>query len=142
MSKHDELMNAAYDRWRENNWSREEFLDQLTPQEKFAVCTGNLNYQVENGGFSQWCENGYGTEETVTYLLRALARMDYNESVDTVFGLLEKYSSLNKPGGFDLEEDFEWDEWEQDIDLLCNEYYKVNSDFLACCDIHLEKGGW
>jgi hypothetical protein len=65
-SIHQKLMNKAYDLWsteegKELNYS--DFLDVVS--DKFgklysnAVITGNLNYQVENGGFSQWHYNDY-----------------------------------------------------------------------------------
>lgn len=51
-------MDNAYDTWN-SNISRDQFLNNLTYYEKVAVIFGNLNYQVENGGFSQWYENDY-----------------------------------------------------------------------------------
>ena len=56
---HDKLMKKAYDTWQKNNWSPSEFIENIDSPEKFAVILGNLNYQVENGGFSQWKFNGY-----------------------------------------------------------------------------------
>jgi hypothetical protein len=40
-------------------WSKETFWAQLGERELIAVLTGNMNYQVENGGWLQWCDNGY-----------------------------------------------------------------------------------
>ena len=57
---HQALMDFAYEKWQKNrDWSYEKFIDSLSYIEKVAVLTGNLNYQVENGGFMQWITNGY-----------------------------------------------------------------------------------
>lgn len=53
------LMDAAYDKWPESGGHRE-MLNRATDAERCAVLLGNLNYQVENGGFCQWIDNGYG----------------------------------------------------------------------------------
>lgn len=55
------LMNYAYkehtDGW---DGGTEGFFGVLSYIEKVAVATGNLNYQVHNGGWMQWWDNGYG----------------------------------------------------------------------------------
>ena len=55
---HQAIMNQAYARWT-TGWSKEQFWAQLNEREQVAVFVGNLNYQVENGGWSQWCFNAY-----------------------------------------------------------------------------------
>jgi hypothetical protein len=84
--RHQEIMDEAYDRWQAHNkigrkviedhgqdwynehrnstakfllWSMEDFWAQLSPREMVAVFTGNLNQQVQNGGWLQWHDNGY-----------------------------------------------------------------------------------
>jgi hypothetical protein len=55
---HDEVYQAR----REMSgrlWSKETFWAQLDERRLIAVLTGNMNYQVENGGWLQWCDNGY-----------------------------------------------------------------------------------
>lgn len=76
MSIHQSLVDKAYDRWRDEwkDLSYEEFISRLPERERFAVLTGNLNYQVENGGFSQWAENGFlSTAPTLLDLLKRYA---------------------------------------------------------------------
>ena len=78
------LMDTAYDKWRDSqeidadgmrySWSREEFLSQCSYLEKVAVCFGNMNYQVENGGWSQYVENHYASEETFDFLEETLEK--------------------------------------------------------------------
>lgn len=57
-----ELMDKAYDEWKKHpGLSYEEFLAGLDAKEEQAVLLGNLNYQVQNGGFDQWVFNGYAS---------------------------------------------------------------------------------
>jgi hypothetical protein len=54
------LMSEAYKTWEgRNDWSYSDFVNSLDHAHCVAVVIGNLNYQVENGGFSQWHGNGY-----------------------------------------------------------------------------------
>lgn len=58
--KIQELMDEAYDIWKSKpDFSREDLFDLISFKHKAAVVLGNLNYQVENGGFVQWISNGY-----------------------------------------------------------------------------------
>lgn len=60
IDQHQILMNAAYDLWKKNtDWDKDAFFDRLDYPMRLAVALGNLNYQVENGGFGQWHDNGY-----------------------------------------------------------------------------------
>jgi hypothetical protein len=52
------LMDAAYTTF--GNKSYDDFMFDLPVNQRMAVLLGNLNYQVENGGFRQWIGNGYG----------------------------------------------------------------------------------
>lgn len=52
------LMDTAYEKWPEKTTKRE-FLKLLTEPERAAVLLGNANYQIENGGHTQWVDNGY-----------------------------------------------------------------------------------
>jgi len=61
---HQKLMDEAYELYRKHNkWSYEEFITNvpnlLSKLHLYAVVVGNLNYQVENGGWIQWYDNGY-----------------------------------------------------------------------------------
>lgn len=64
VSTHQDLMDKAYKIWEQNgNMLYGMFLNEVeTKLGKLylnAIITGNLNYQVENGGFSQWKFNDY-----------------------------------------------------------------------------------
>lgn len=58
------LMDAAYERWNAEGGSGSKTYDQMLADcsalERRALLLGNLNYQVGNGGFVQWVDNGYG----------------------------------------------------------------------------------
>ena len=61
---HQKLMDEAYELYRKHDkWSYEEFITNvpnlLSKLHLYAVVVGNLNYQVENGGWMQWYDNGY-----------------------------------------------------------------------------------
>ena len=65
---HQVLMDKAYadERKRANasaddSWCYNRMIREGTELERLAVVLGNLNYQVENGGFNQWIDNGYCT---------------------------------------------------------------------------------
>lgn len=147
--KHQQLMDQAYDRWQKNqHWSQEEFFDELTPAEKFAVAFGNLNYQVENGGFGQWWGNDYGTAETVSYLKRQSRKL--GESGRLLADMLDEYTHetkgltqqefsrehcSNRWGDFD-EEGFE--ETERALDELTDQFYAMNADLMAAVEAHLQ----
>ena len=70
MAEHNEriqsLMDEFYDGWRRDDnsgKSKWEVLAGFTPTHQIAVIFGNLNYQVENGGISQWIYNGYFSDD-------------------------------------------------------------------------------
>lgn len=121
---HQGLMDKAYDRWN-GEWKGcgyDEFVNRLDHIERLAVLTGNFNYQVENGGFSQWFGNGYG------------------KHVDTIISLLNQYKHLpgisrvidlvcqahTRYGGDEyVSDDFD------DLDDLDTAYYAINETFMA-----------
>jgi len=66
MDNTQKVMDETHDRWQANDWDYEEFLHHLTTKELVVVVLAKLNYQVENGGFDQWFENGYGDQSRAT----------------------------------------------------------------------------
>jgi len=137
--KHQELMDQAYQKWQNNNWTKQKFWNHLDFLERVAVFTGNLNYQVENGGFAQWFDNGYGdsTDQLVSILTEDIG----TETALKVSGLIE--TALSRQEYDDEECDcctgrcwHEDDECEcecsySDYDDLDKEFYKINEQFLA-----------
>lgn len=59
---HESLINEFHDYWEANPGDRVAVLSEVSERHQAAVRLGKLNYQVENGGFSQWEDNGYGID--------------------------------------------------------------------------------
>jgi hypothetical protein len=98
IDKTQDLMDAAYDRWTEGDLkgtSRYEFLSLLDDTTRFAVVLGNLNYQVENGGWCQWVGNGYCV--SYPFVLEAL------EALGTP--IAKKVTAMVETVGLSLEQD-------------------------------------
>lgn len=127
------LMTQAYDRWQASEWSKEEFWDQLDADERFAVMVGNLNYQVENGGFFQWWDNGYATPENVNYLIRACDRVGTASAMD-VKALLQHFRYMIQHCDVNDEDN---SPFEILGDMLDTRYYKVNNQFLKDCEEYI-----
>ncbi len=68
------LMDEFYTEWqKEENKGKSKWdvLDGLSSAHQIAVVLGNFNYQVENGGISQWIYNGYfhdDADQLIEYL--------------------------------------------------------------------------
>jgi hypothetical protein len=127
------LMDGAYDRWQtqKDTMTRQEFWDQLDADERVAVFLGNLNYQVENGGFSQWLDNGYATLETVGFIGRTCVGMCTASSM-AVHGLLCEFEAAC--GGTVDVRSGEYTESYADFDrlgALDSRYYAVHEAFMA-----------
>lgn len=64
---HQAIMDVCYDEWNahDGEWTRADMLEwaklAIGRYAKLAVMLGNYNYQVENGGHSQYFENGYAS---------------------------------------------------------------------------------
>ena len=81
MDKHQQLMDDAYklfdvkDNGINNHSDLISYLANLDDKQMIdAVVIGNMNYQVENGGWEQWVYNGYCT--SYIHLVDALERVD------------------------------------------------------------------
>ena len=66
---HQAIMNLGYAEWKKNgNWGYDDMVrwmfESFGSLASFAVLTGSLNQQVENGGFTQYFSNGYGSEDS------------------------------------------------------------------------------
>jgi len=63
-----------------------------------AVLLGNLNYQVENGGFGQWVDNGYGAQvAAVRFILQRLGT-PAAAAVDAMLARLEPHIAADGIG--------------------------------------------
>lgn len=147
----DLLMARAYDRWRANAgaWSMAQFWAQLSPAEEVAVYFGNFNYQVENGGFSQWgpLGNGYGTPEVIASLLGHIGKMPPTDETRVVTGLIKRASSLfeDAAAGTANTDEYDEDDWDEhdgddnwtSLHRLDGPFYKVNHAFIEQVEAYL-----
>lgn len=126
------LMDTAYDRFPKGR-SYIEFFASLSGFERMAVAIGNLNYQVENGGWVQWIDNRYG-EASGRSAIEAL-RIIGGPSCLIVADMAERVLALVADT---CDEDYEDDEDDEDsgntsdpLDALSTDYYGLNADMLA-----------
>jgi hypothetical protein len=119
-----DVMDSAYKKWVPDT-SYYDFLLSLTPTERAIVVIGNLNYQVENGGFSQWKDNRYN--DGAEFLFHALKEVG-TPLAKQVEDLVTKYLD-SEPDNSSWDEDDSWNEG-GDGDGLDSEFYKINSDFM------------
>lgn len=138
---HQQLMDAAYLKWQTlPGLKYAGFIDGLSGDEKLAVLTGNLNYQVENGGFSQWHFNDYSKGGSELY---RLLRNVPGENVARVREILSRANRAVR----DAEErensrsNF-WGEYSEDdgpdFAGLDDEFYAVNEAFMAEMEAHFQ----
>ena len=141
-----DLMDRAYDKWKQNkDWKYSQFLLNLDSVERKAVILGNFNYQVLNGGFVQWVENGYasgGGRE----LLVILDEMGDQRVSQLVKPVLEHVDLSLENRGFmtnywlELEEE-EFDEVLGEVDGLSDKYYDFYKEFELEVEEYLRKSG-
>ena len=128
-SKMQNLMDKAYATWKDN-MNYDEFLASLSPVLRTAVVLGNLNYQVENGGFSQWIFNGYykSGRNYLRYIKVQIDQVKYPQLTKAIDLALSKYNDTFLYAMEDRGEDAEENEKEASMDLeeLDDEYYKLN----------------
>jgi hypothetical protein len=134
------LMTEAYERWRETpQWTMQAFWDQLSDEERYAVFIGNMNYQVENGGWIQWVDNRYGNEETCQYLIEACKKIG-TESAIAVKVLIElvkeRLAELQNPDP----DDDRWQGLAYCMGKLDLDYYEVKDQFMIDAEDYLTKG--
>ena len=126
------IMDHAYDKWKDNNMSREEFLNQLTDYEKIAVKFGNFNYQVENGGLFQWDDNGYSDD--LDSLYDFINDSSYSKK-DKFLEILDNFSNVKSA----IEELDDYSDWyEEDratrlnsLNYCDKDYYNIKDSWIA-----------
>ena len=136
------LMDRAYIRW--VDISRVEWLAGLEGDEITAVHFGNMNYQVENGGWSQWVDNNYATPEVICFI-RNRMRYDLEQTPDVaraaqlleevtphIEGLIDLYS--RPPSERDYLKEGDLIERLSDFD---DRYYAVNGGLLRAVENYL-----
>lgn len=126
------IMDAAYAKWQGKNWSQQQFWMHLDYIEKVAVYVGNLNYQVENGGFYQWVDNLYN--ECLDELKIILDEINTHASRRVKVLATAAVRIVRE-----LEEDNDWFDWRGGTDEMDNEYYELSGEFLSDTAVYIQK---
>jgi hypothetical protein len=105
------LMDEVYSKWNTEecrSMKRLEVIEEFfTLLHRVAVQFGNMNYQVNNGGWSQWHGNGYDEdlEDLIEYAKKGTAQgIKY---FDALLQILIDIESLGEPSDYDNTEDCE-----------------------------------
>ena len=125
------LMDDAYDRWQRinaenpnNPWTFEDMLDNCSELERHAVALGKLNQQVENGGFIQWVDNGYGPD-TIDTLCDILPKM--GPVSRKVLDMCVKFGDWDET---ELDEgDYELERWNEIDDRCSRNFYDLQDEW-------------
>jgi len=151
-----QLMDEAYDKWQDNGWSKEDFRNYISKnmsrEHLIAVQIGNLNYQVENGGFLQWYDNGYYSmdlEDLITYCeeIKTKAATEVKVLLESVRDIIDFYSSSTEAIELLNEHMFSehaeildsclWDLISAHLDQHNRQYYGINDEFLSDVETYL-----
>lgn len=105
------LMDEVYDKWRTEECSKMDKLEVIdkyfTPKHKIAVQLGNMNYQVNNGGWSQWHFNGFDEDlEDLIQYAKMGTKLNL-KTFTTLLQILTDIKALGEPSDYD---DTEWNE--------------------------------
>lgn len=122
------LVGRAYDRWHSEwqDFTYGHFVNRLDYAERLAVLTGNLNYQVENGGWVQWFDNRYG-DHASTIRSMLLPYVEKHPSVGEVVRLMDRAVIL-----WNHHKDN--DHWPDEFNTLDTAYYAINKTLLESLD--------
>ncbi len=151
------VANGAYAIWKKHpNWDTYNFHKQLDPIEELAVLTDNMNSQVENGGWYQWFDNGYG-KLAISYLQEHLPQVgETGMVVAQMLVEIERVMEAWEPEVLEWQEDIWFDEEigenvddsgyvmvdneeGPDIDRFDSLYYAINSALLSEIECVLQK---
>lgn len=148
---HQEIMDRAYAKWRDPDGepiadlTKENWWDLLDDEEKVAVANGNFNYQVCNGGFSQWDDNRYATDEAIELIVETCESLKTYEG-QKVINLIEKFVRIREDFAENDEEGDEtaWNIYYEGTSELSDQFYDFNKKWLEQVDAKLvenrEKG--
>lgn len=90
---HQQLINEAFAYKVANDLNYEPFVESLDKRHKAAILFKDLNYQVINGGFWQWSDNGFGKDIYVKLLIGYLEEIR-TESAVILIDLLKEYQQI------------------------------------------------
>lgn len=136
-SKHQAIMNVAYDDWQreDNDWGYADMLENAKENygelAMFAVLVGKYNQQVCNGGHSQYWDNGYASAATDGFgsshddaelhitLMDLLSKYGFRVNTkhgEAVYNIMKKFLNAAEENGSCYECDGEGEFYEDDAD--------------------------
>jgi hypothetical protein len=131
-------MNEAYAQWQQQEVpaSYDQFVESLDEPHQAAVLLGNLNYQVENGGFVQWYRNGYSSQ--IERLSGYLDQLPTGKRVRQLLAQLEclvedAKAEEDNAGGLEIDE-VDWQSIRQQLRELDAQYHQIRSSYLKECE--------
>ncbi len=125
------IMTTVYDRWRGSatHMSKQEFWDGLSPNERIVVFCSNLNQQVCNGGFVQWHDNDFATEEVLDFLIPLCGSMD-TKSGTIVQMLLQEFREEQATFVDSDGDDEDQTNFHMASEVLSSRFYEINDSWL------------
>lgn len=118
------MSNEKYPTWQKLMDSV--FAKQLTSREEEARVLANLNYQVQNGGFSQWVWNGYLKDDGKE--LRRVLNVMGTENANAV----RKMVCEVQRDAAEYDDDY-------DFNALDEAYYTINDAFMMDVELFLSR---
>jgi hypothetical protein len=133
MARWQATMTAAYERWtRGEGYDR--FLAGLSGAERAAVLLGNLYQQVNNGGFRQWVDNGYGLHAGEVMSLCRLAGPAGAAVADEVARIAPRIDFSRPNRGFAGDYWLDEGPGEDVLDACDGRFYDLDEAFVAEVD--------
>lgn len=146
------LLKIAYDRWEDNDkkesklWNYEDMLHNCSPIEREAVLIGNLDSQVNNGGFELWVDNGYATQlDSLVRILKSIGGKTVQLVIEMIQKLepfiLRNVDNRGFAGGYWVDEDNDQEHTSEGYlddyktegmelaDTLDSSYYEISDKF-------------
>ena len=136
---HQALMDSAYNKWGKNKeWNKSQFFNHLDYLERIAVALGNLNYQVGNGGFIQWEDNSYKIEHA-SFLLELKNEVSKEKYPLLYKGLEITEKAISCMDSNPIDDDWDDDEYNDEIDIRNKELSKFDSEYYKLCVFDWDK---
>jgi hypothetical protein len=143
------VMNEAYAEWGDAS-SQAAFYEKWKDNHVrlMAVVMGNLNYQVENGGWVQWADNQYA-EAARPYIFDLLSALN-TDNARTVEGFVRQvYREMRNEKDFDRyhQRSGSWlsDHWNEDdyydwnLEGADTAYYAISDAFMLEVNAYIEQ---
>jgi hypothetical protein len=144
---HQEMMDKAYELWNKPEENKkmpyEDFLETVSEElgnnYVDAVITGNMNYQVENGGWFQWYDNGYSV--TIQEIIDFFEKPEFNDCSEIkklreILSSVEEQLDWKERGDREIQQvDYDFrdifenalnEEFDKSVDRLDSQYYVIS----------------